>query len=244
MKDCFIYMFKGLESIKNFGIFYTLFFISVLTLNIACLYSPSNMLGEHSPLFIVFLIFGILLLTLPCGHIVNRTKLLINKYNSLPEFDIKSLFISGCKFLISLTILLIPVALILGLLGFVNAFFKHQNWIPLSFLVAAFSFLISITFVFILLASFYNYVKNDDIIASVKMPTIIALINKNVNNYFKYFVIFVILIFLTLYLKEILFFHLNFLGYFGLVIYSLSLGFIYSYFTTILAKMTANSIQE
>jgi hypothetical protein len=93
-------------------------------------------------------------------------------------------------------------------------------------------------------AAFYNFAKTDELSSCVKFPAIIALINKNVNNYFKYFIVFLVLIIITLLIKNFLFFHLNFFGYVGLFIYTTLLSLIYTYTSLVCAKIITVSVEE
>ena len=244
MKELFTYMFKMDNFLKNLGILYIYIFLAILFGTLAASYSPINMFGEVSPLFIIFLILAIFFIPLPLGYAIASIKNNVNNVNQFPEMSIKKCYIDGIKILASLLILVALLVLIFFILGFVNGFFIHKNWTPLSFTVASFSILILIVASFFLMASFYNFSKTGNILSFVKFPTIVNLINKNVNKYCKYFILFFLLTAFTLFIKSFLFYSFNFLGFLGLFFYTTLLSFCYLYVGLISTKIIANSIEE
>ena len=244
MKECFTYMFKSENSIRKLGIFYLLIFMAVLIGNCAVMYNPINMFGKISPLFFVFICLDIPFLIFPCGYVILIIQNLINGTNELPDFDYKNIFISGFKFLISFFILLGIILFIFYIFGFLTAFFVKNNLIPFAFIIAVLSFLITMIVSFVIPAGFYNFSKANDLLAFVKLSILTKLIDKNVNNYFKYFILYVFLFCLILVFKVTLFSHLIFMGYLGLIIYTALLSLVFMYFAVVFAGITTHSIQE
>ena len=244
MKDCFTYMFKSENSAQNLCIFYVLIFAAVLVGNLAAMYSPINMFGELSPLFFVFIILDIILLAFPCGYAMSCIKSINSGSSNLPEFEYKNLFFLGIKTLFSFAILAILVCLVFYILGLCSHFFVKNDLTSFAFIIAALSFLISMIVLFMLAAGFYKFAKAGSILSFINYPELSKLIDKNVGNYFKYFIIYAILIGITLIAKNTLYYIFNFMGYLGLILYTTSLSLILLYTTLVFAKIVTKSIIE
>ena len=244
MKDCFTYMFKSENSALNLSIFYVLIFAAVLVGNLAAMYNPINMFGELSPLFFVFIILDIILLAFPCGYAISCIKNINNNSNKLPDFEYKNIFFLGIKTLFSFAILSVIVCLIFYVLGLCSHFFVTNNLTSFAFIIAAISFLISLIISFMLAAGFYKFAKTESILSFINYPELAKLIDKNVGNYFKYFIIYAILITITLIVKNTLFYIFNFMGYLGLILYTASLSLMLLYTILIFTKIVTKSIIE